>query len=154
MDGPEEGRRPGGISPHAKAILMVAAVVALFVLLYITVAGLFGSPAGVAPFTVDVTRDATNWSVRFTGVPGNHLPADTFLVIRNASEAIVLRRTSFADLTVANWSANRALYVDMAPASAEVRSGDRLQIDVGSHPAGSAIEISDRTGLLLIKVLQ
>ncbi len=133
---------------------MVAAVVALFVLFYITVAGLFGSPAGVAPFTVDVTRDATNWSVRFTGVPGNHLPADTFLVVRNASEAIVLRRTAFADLTVANWPTNRALYLDVNAAVPEVRSGDRLTIDVVPYPTGSAIEISDRTGVLLIKILQ
>jgi hypothetical protein len=154
MQAPDEKRRPGGISPTAKGILMVAIVAILFAVLYVTVAGLFGSTTGTIPLTVDVTRDAANWTVRFTGVPGGRLPADTYLLVRNASGAIVLSRTSFEGLTVANWSANRATYIDRDPGALEVRPADRIELDAAMYPAGSSIEISDRTGLLLIKVLQ
>lgn len=153
MQGPEETRRPGGISPTARGIVMVAIVVALFGLLYITVAGLLGSTTGTIPLTVDVTREGTNWTVRFTGFPGGRLPADTFLLVRDAADTIVLPRTSFEGLTLANWSLNRAAYVDANPAL-EVRPADSLQLDAAAYPAGNTIEISDRTGVLLIKVLQ
>jgi len=133
---------------------MVAIVVALFALLYITVAGLLGSTTGTIPVTVDLTRDGTNWTIRFTGFPGGRLPGDTFLLVRDASDNIVLPRTSFERLTVSNWSASRAAYVDGNLAALEVRPGDRLALDAPTYPAGNTIEISDRTGVLLIKVLQ
>src|SRR5436189_5782510 len=85
----DDTRRPGGISPTARGIVMVAIVVALFALLYITVAGLLGSTTGTIPVTVDLTRDATNWTIRFTGFPGGRLPADTFLPVRDAYNTIV-----------------------------------------------------------------
>lgn len=153
MDGPGAERRPAIISQLLRRILMVASVVVLSALLYVTVTGLFGGPTQTAPFTVDVTVDGANWTVRFTGVPPGRPPGDMFLLIRNASSGIMLPRVSFDGLSASNWSAHRALYADANPFATDVRPGDRLEIEAASYPLGSTIEISDRTSLLLIKAL-
>jgi len=153
VDPPGEERRPAVISQLLRRVLMVATVVVLSALLYVTVTGLFGGPTQTAPLTVDVFADGTNWTVRFTGVPAGRLPGDMFLLIRNASTGIVLPRVSFDALSASNWTAHHALYADANPSAMDVRSGDRLEIDARSYPLGSTIEISDRTSLLLIKAL-
>jgi len=133
---------------------MVATVAAMLVLLYVLVSGLRG-PAPAAPtFTVSITADGKNWSVRFLDVPGGRVSSDMYLLIRSASGGIVLPRTSFDDLNDANWSAHRAMYTDANPAVSEVRRGDGLRIDEAAYPTLSRIEISDRSALLFIKTLE
>ena len=154
MEGRDTERISRAISPLVTRILMVGTVAVLFLLLYVLVSGLRG-PAPAAPtFTVGITADGKNWSVMFLDVPGGRTSSDVYLVIRNASGGIVLPRTSFVDLTDANWSAHRAVYTDANPTVSEVRRGDGLRIDETAYPILSRIEISDRSALLFIKTLE
>ena len=153
MEGAGKDGRRVTISPLAARILMVVTVVALFGLLYPLMLGL-RSPAPGIPLTVTVARDGANWSVTFTEVPAGRLPSEMYLLIRNASGGIVFLRTSFSDLTTANWSTDRILYVDGNPGVPEVMRGDGLRIDLASYQEESVIEISDRTRVLLIKPLR
>jgi len=132
---------------------MVATIAGLMAILYVTVAGPQGPNSQGSPLTVSVARVGTNWTVTFTGVSGGPLPSELHLLLRNSAQDIVLPRTPFASLTAANWSLYRVLYVDGHPGDAEVRPGDGLRIDLGRFPAGSVLEASDRSALLLVQPL-
>ena len=153
MEGPPREGRSGALSPLVARILMVATVVALVGTLYALVAGPLATNPQVSPLTVSVAEQGTNWTVTFTRVPGGHLPSDMYLMIRNDTNAIVLARTPFAALTEGNWSLHKVSYVDGDPGIAEVRAGDGLRIELARFPAGSVLEVSDRSALLLIQPL-
>jgi len=153
VDGQGKRARTGELSPLVTRILMVATIAALAGTLYLLVSAPRGGAPYASPVSVSITRDATNWTVTLTGVPGGHLPAEMYLLIRNGSGAIVLARTPFSILTLADWPRNGIAYLDGNPSVQEVRAGDHLRIDVQRFPAASVIEISDRSALLLIQAL-
>jgi len=153
MEGPQEIRKLRAISPLAWRVLMVAIVAGLFVLLYVLISGVRG-PAPTPRFSVTIIRDGTNWLVAFRDVPGGRLPSEMYLLVRNASGGIALLRTSFADLTVQNWSAHGAEFIDGNPGVPEVQRGDGLRIDTTSYPPQSTLEISDRSALFLSQRLE
>ena len=109
-------------------------------------------PEQLEPMSLTVTQDGGNWSLLITGIPGGKLPQSTYLLIRNASGDIVLRRTPFSNLTGDAWGVNGARYVDGNPSALDVRAGDRLLVDLGRYSTGS-VEVSDKKSLLATEPL-
>ncbi len=142
------------VAPIVSSAIQVSVVVVLFVLLYVIVFGIIRAPARTDAVDVTITQDGANWSAAITALPSQKLPTELFLLARDPGGAILLPRTSFANLSGDRWAVTRAAYEDGNPVAPEVRTGDRLLLDRGTYPAGATVEISDIWSVLMVRTLR
>ncbi len=142
---------PGGRRSLVWAALAVAvvAVVDLAVPLLVDMFPLQGETRG-GPRTMglSVRVDGGNWSLLVLTVPGPQTPATTYVGIRGPAGNVSLPRTPWSQLTEANWTVNKVLYVPEG-SSGQVLPGDRLLVDRARYPAGSSVSVEGGDGSTL-----
>ena len=152
-DARPSGKDGSSESPLLANVLKVAVVLVLVGLLYLDVVRFTGSPSPTVGVELTITQADANWSVVLSALPPGKLPSEMFLLLRNASRDITVPRTSFANLSAANWSRFHVQYEKANAAIVEVQSGDRLLIAIAPHPSGTIIEISDERSILTVDTL-
>ena len=151
--------RPSGPDKPSRAITLV--VVAIVVLAAVSLAVfiyIYSQTTSVDGFhgmTVSVRTLGSNWSVEVLGTTGGRtVPAGLYIEVRNPQGFILLNRTSFASLTLANWTTNRALYQDWNPGVPEVSPGDAILLEIATYPGGCYFAISESGGMLAAGTLR